>query len=198
MGDGVRQSAGQSVCQSARRPVVQSFARRGTSPVVGVVLLVGITVLLASVMGAFVAFGEATVEPAPRTHFTASLDATDGWPDGQRLQVVHEGGDAVQASEIALVLEIDRVDAASRLTGFPTRRLTDDNVRGPDVFDNGYAGVDGVLDAAYTDGRWESGDRASLRIAQTNLDVRPGDRVRVRIVHEPSNAVLANLAVSAE
>jgi len=164
---------------------------RATSPVVGVVVLVGLTVALAAAGGAVLAFGSTLEEPPPRATFEARLDATDGWPDGQRLRVVHAGGESVPVDEIALVVDLERVDAHARLSEFPTRRLTDANVRGRDVFDNGYAGVDGALDAAHTDGLWASGERTSIRVAQGEADVQRGDRARVTVVHTPTNAVLS-------
>ena len=170
---------------------------RASSPVVGVVVLVGLTVTLAAAGGALLAFGSSLEEPPPRATFEARLDATDGWPDGQRLRVVHVGGDPVPVDELALVVTLERVDAHARLTGFPTRRLTDANVRGSTVFDNGYAGVDGALDAAHTDGRWASGESTSVRIAQGDVDVRPGDHARVAVVHTPTNAVLSRVDVVA-
>lgn len=170
---------------------------RATSPVVGVVLLVGLTVALAAAGGALLAFGSALEEPPPRATFEADLDATDGWPDGQRLRVVHGRGDPVPVDELVLVVDVERTDAHARLSGFPTRRLTNANVRGRNVFDGGYAGVDGALDAAHTDGRWASGEATSVRIAQGELDVRVGDRVRVGVVHAPTNAVLARIEVRA-
>jgi len=172
--------------------------RRATSPVVGVALLVGLTVALAAAGGAVLALGSALSEPPPRAAFDASLDATDGWPEGQRLRVVHESGEPVPVAAVALVVELERVGARARLRGFPTRRLAGDHVRGRDVFDGTYAGIDGALDAAHTDGTWASGEAASLRIAQGHVDVRPGDRVRVTVVHEPTNAVLARVRVTAE
>ncbi|PSP69714.1 hypothetical protein BRC70_06530 [Halobacteriales archaeon QH_6_68_27] len=165
---------------------------RGASPVVGVVLLVGVTVALAAAAGAALAFGSALGEAPPRAA------STDGWPDGQRLRVVHESGDAVPVGEVALVVELDRVDAHARLTGFPTRRLTGEHVRGRDAFDGTYAGIDGALDAAHTDGTWDSGEAASVRIAQGEVDVRPGDGARVTVVHRPTNTVLGRVAVTAE
>ena len=170
---------------------------RATSPVVGVVLLVGLTVTLAAAGGALVAFGSSLEEPPPRATFEATLDATDGWPDGQRLRVVHAGGEPIPVDELALVLILDRPDTHTRLTDFPTRRLTGENLRGRDVVDNGYAGVDGALDAAHTDGRWASGESTSVRIAQGAVDVRTGDRAEVTVVHTPTNAVLSRIEVVA-
>lgn len=168
-----------------------------TSPVVGVVVLVGVTLVLAGTVGAFAAFDEATAGAAPQIALSARLDATDGWPDGQRLTLVHEAGDAVVVADLALVVTVERTDATAHLVGFPRRRLTADAVRGDDVFDNGYAGVDGALDAAHTDGTWTSGETASIRFAQGDIDVRPGDRVAVRVIHRPTNAVLARVRARA-
>jgi FlaG/FlaF family flagellin (archaellin) len=171
---------------------------RAASSVVGVVLLVGLTVTLAAAGGAVLAFGSALDEPPPRAAFEASLDATDGWPDGQLLRLVHESGEPVPVEAVALVVELDRTGARARLSGFPTRRLTGENVRGSDVFDSGYAGVDGALDAAHTDGEWTSGESASVRIAQGDLDVRPGDQARITVVYTRTNAILGRIEVTAE
>jgi FlaG/FlaF family flagellin (archaellin) len=170
---------------------------RATSSVVGVVLLVGLTVTLAAAGGALLAFGSALGDPPPRVAFEASLDATDGWPDGQRLRLVHESGEPLPVEAVALVVELDRPGARARLSGFPTRRLTGENIRGQNVFDNGYAGVDGALDAAHTDGEWTSGEPTSIRIAQGDLDVRAGDHARVTVVHRPTNGILARIEVTA-
>lgn len=163
----------------------------------GVVVLVGVTVTLAAIVGAFAALGRANTDTAPRTAFTATVDPTDGYPDGQRLTVTHAAGDPLAVADLVLVVTVERVDARVRLSGFPTRRLTGANLDGGDVFDNSYAGVDGALDAAHTDGEWTSGEVAAIRFAQSDLDVRRGDRVRVRVVHRPTNAVLARLTAVA-
>lgn len=159
---------------------------RAATPVVGVVLLVGLAVLLASVAVAAVGFDRARPEQTPQVDLDADLSATDGWPDGQRLRLVHEGGDTLTVADLAVVVEFERTGAHARLSGFPTRRLTEDRRRGADLFDRTYAGVDGALDAVHTDGQWTAGETASVRIAQNELDVRPGERATVRVVHEPS------------
>jgi FlaG/FlaF family flagellin (archaellin) len=167
------------------------------SPVVGVVLLVGLTVVLAGVAGTLLAFSEALVRP-PQVSFTVTADATDGWPDGQRVRVAHRGGDPLDVTRVTVVVGLPRVEAQARISDFPTRRLTPEHVRGDHVFDRGYAGVEGVLDAAHTDGTWAAGESTSVRVAQHEHDLRPGDRVRVRVVHQPSNAVLVRSTVRAD
>ncbi|WP_436930081.1 type IV pilin [Halosimplex halobium] len=170
---------------------------RAATPVVGVVLLVGLAVLLAAVAAAAVGFEGARPGTAPQARVDAELSATDGWPDGQRLRLVHEAGDTLAVADLALVVGFERTGDRARLSGFPTRRLTDEHVRGADLFDRTYAGVDGALDAAHTDGRWAAGETASVRIAQHELDVRPGDRAVVRLIHRPTGAQLVRTEVGA-
>lgn len=160
-------------------------------------LLVGLAGVLAAVTGAAIALGVDTGGPAPQAAFDASLDAADGWPDGQRLRIRHVAGDALPVAEVSLVVTFPRTGDRARLTGFPVRQLTGEVVRGDDVFDATYAGVDGPLDAAHTDGRWESGETVELRVAQHRLDLRTGDPARVRVVHDPSGVTLATRRVTA-
>jgi len=172
---------------------------RAATPVVGVVLLVGLTVLLASVAVAVAAVGfdRARPEPAPQVRLDADLSATDGWPDGQRLRLVHEGGDTLTVADLAVVVAFERTGAHARLSGFPTRRLTDEHRRGADLFDRTHAGVDGELDAAHTDERWTAGETASVRIAQGEFDVRPGERATVAVIHRPTGAQLLGAEIRA-
>jgi FlaG/FlaF family flagellin (archaellin) len=169
---------------------------RATSAVVGVVLLVGLTAVLAAVGGALVGFGDALQRP-PQASLDASLSATNGWPDGQRLTLTHVAGDALAVEELAVVVALPGADTRARVSALPTRRLDGAGVSGDPIFDRTYAGVDGELDAVHADGRWESGETAELRIAQRAVDLDPGDRAFVRVVHRPSDGVVARVAVVA-
>lgn len=172
-------------------------AERAATPVVAVVLLVALTALLASAVLAAVGVDRARQSPAPQATVDATLSATDGWPDGQRLGLVHEAGDTLAVADLAVVVELHRSGAHARLSGFPTRRLTAEHVRGDDLFDGTYAGVDGELDTAHTDGQWASGETASVRIAQGAVDVREGDSATVTVVHLPSGAQVGRVEVRA-
>lgn len=160
-------------------------------------VVVGVTVLLAATVAGVMSVGEALGDPAPRATFDAEVSATDGWPEGQRLRVVHGGGERLAVANLSLVVSVPRVDASPRIRDLPTRRLTGTHVRGRDIFDGTYAGVDGALDAASGDGYWAGGEAASVRIAQGELDLRPGDRVAVQVVHGPTDAVVWRGAVVA-
>lgn len=74
---------------------------RAVSPVIGVILMVAITVILAAVIGTFVLdLGQSAGNAAPQASLSVQLDATN-----EELTISHEGGDALVASESRLVLE---------------------------------------------------------------------------------------------
>ncbi|MEF8771343.1 type IV pilin N-terminal domain-containing protein [Halodesulfurarchaeum sp.] len=62
-------------------------SERGVSPVIGVILMVAITVILAAVIGSFVLGIGGDIEQAPQ----ASLSIDDG-------NLVHQGGDTINAT----------------------------------------------------------------------------------------------------
>ena len=76
---------------------------RAVSPVIGVILMVAITVILAAVIGVFVlGFGEGISESPPQAQF--SIDYNDG-----NATITHEGGDSVNVDDVYLTLEGDIV-----------------------------------------------------------------------------------------
>jgi len=70
----------------------------GVSPVIGVILMVAITVILAAVIGTFVLGLGDSLEQAPQ----AQLDAEY---DGSNLAVSHNGGDSIAAADLKIVVE---------------------------------------------------------------------------------------------
>jgi len=80
---------------------------RAVSPVIGVVLMVGITVALAAVIGTLVLGFDATAaEPDAAFRYEADEGATDGWGDAgdssERFLVHHDGGDAVALDRVVV------------------------------------------------------------------------------------------------
>jgi len=68
---------------------------RGVSPVIGVILMVAITVILAAVIGAFVlGLGDQASESAPQASIDISFEGDDV------VNLTHGGGDNIQTSEI--------------------------------------------------------------------------------------------------
>lgn len=70
------------------------------SPVIGVILMVAITVILAAVIATFVlGLGDQISNTAPQASF--SFDYTeDGNDNGDTLQVTHNGGETITANEV--------------------------------------------------------------------------------------------------
>jgi flagellin-like protein len=71
------------------------------SPVIGVILMVAITVILAAVIGTFVlGLGDQVSNTSPTASFT--FDLTDNAPGtADSLSITHDGGDKISASQIS-------------------------------------------------------------------------------------------------
>jgi flagellin-like protein len=68
---------------------------RAVSPVIGVILMVAITVVLAAVIGTFVlGLGDQASGPAPQAQFTFEFNGSTA------LNITHEGGDAIEADTL--------------------------------------------------------------------------------------------------
>lgn len=85
---------------------------RGVSPVIGVVLMVGITLVLAAVIGAFVIGMVPDTEPAP-----VSTILIDGQAGSQNVTLEHNGGDPVPLSEIEVLADGDLTAGNDSITG---------------------------------------------------------------------------------
>lgn len=65
------------------------------SPVIGVILMVAITVILAAVIATFVlGLGDSVSNTAPQASFSIDYES------GTSITVTHEGGDSIKASEL--------------------------------------------------------------------------------------------------
>jgi len=104
---------------------------RAVSPVIGVILMVAITVILAAVIGTFVlGLGDQVQETSPNAQWNWDFTYNDGSDD--TLKITHQGGDSVQASN----LDFTAVQATSTAADGGT--FTDDPIS---------AGVSAQLDA---------------------------------------------------
>ena len=170
---------------------------------VGVVLIVALTTLLASTVGAF-ALGFDLVDPGPRvTTSTEELVAHDH-ADGdreQRLRIRHEGGPPVNATALALVVTVDRTGEQARVTAIPVdaNKLDAADVEGTPFLDLSHGEAVGSLSTAPpdVDGVWSAGDTLGVRIASSAATLAPGDSVTVRVVHVPSGQVVARETLTA-
>lgn len=75
-----------------------SVEDRAVSPVIGVILMVAITVILAAVIGTFVLGLSSEIEQnAPNANFAFDYSESDG-----ELEVTHTGGDGIEADQLYL------------------------------------------------------------------------------------------------
>jgi flagellin-like protein len=71
------------------------------SPVIGVILMVAITVILAAVIASFVlGLGDQAANSSPSASFNFDYDS--GATSGDNLQITHGGGDSIQASNLEI------------------------------------------------------------------------------------------------
>lgn len=132
--------------------------------VVGIALLVAVTVLTATVVGATV-FGTATTDdPTPTVSLSGSADATR-----DRIALTHRGGDTLNVSRLRLEITVD---------GEPLARQPPVPFFAATGFESGPTGPFNTA----TDSTWRAGETAAVRLAGTNSpELTEGARVRVRV-----------------
>lgn len=137
--------------------------RRALSPAIGAVLLVGVTVVAASLVGVAVLGQASAVDDAPR-HAALSMSV-----EGDRIRLVHEGGDT---------LDVRRLDVTVTVDDEPLRHQPPV----PFFSARGFRpGPTGPFNAA-ADPTWTAGEAASFRVAGTNAPtLSAGATVTVRV-----------------
>ena len=81
---------------------------RAVSPVIGVILMVAITVILAAVIGTFVLGLGQNVQSTPQASFSFDFDKSN-----TSVNVTHTGGDRLEEGENAAQVNIVSTDGAS-------------------------------------------------------------------------------------
>ncbi|MFC5278108.1 type IV pilin [Halorubrum rubrum] len=77
---------------------------RGVSPVIGVILMVAITVILAAVIGTFVlGLGDSLGDSQPTAQLSASIDDDDS--DNKSVVIDHDGGDSIDSETLRVIVE---------------------------------------------------------------------------------------------
>lgn len=138
-------------------------ADRAVSPAVGTVLLVGITVAVAAVLGTTL-FGQATaLAGAPPT---AAVEVV---AEGDRITLSHEGGDSVDVDALDVAISID----GESLTHQPPVPFF--------AAEGFHGGPDGAFNPE-TDDEWVVGETTTLRVAETNDPaLEPGAQLTVEL-----------------
>lgn len=127
---------------------------RGLSPVIGVILLVGITVILVAVVGGLVTDFGSDIEVAPNAQFNADFDTTNG-----NITITHGSGDDINPDNVEFEYT-----------------LNDDTERGPMNFNEAVDSGDTI------EGLFQSGDEVTLSESGSLLesdDVSSGGEIRM-------------------
>ncbi|WP_049917901.1 type IV pilin [Haloferax denitrificans] len=136
---------------------------RGSSVLLGSVLLVGLVVVVAAAVGA-AAFDAADSAPSPTRPTALSLSVS-----GDTLSLVHEGGAPLDVDSLAVRISVDGAPLAHQP---PVPFFSASGFR---------PGPTGPFNAA-ADSRWTVGETATLELAGTNdPDIVPGATVTVRV-----------------
>jgi len=138
---------------------------RGVSPALGAVLLVGITVAVAAVVGTAL-LGQATALAGPAPTATFDLAA-----EGNQITISHAGGDAVDLDALRVRIGVDGEKLAHQP---PVPFFAAEGFHG---------GPSGAFNPE-TDDEWAVGETATLRVAGTNEPtLEPGARLTVELFH---------------
>jgi len=141
----------------------QHHPKRAIAPLVGIVALVGVTVLLAAVVVGMVA-GIPPSSSGPEAGFELAVDAEEN-----RLTITHLAGDPIDVEAVSLTVSVE----SERLAEQPPV---------PFFAAPGFeSGPTGPFNSR-SDGEWTAGERASVAVASTNSPtIETGDQVTVTL-----------------
>lgn len=106
---------------------------RAVSPVIGVILMVAITVILAAVIGTFVlGLGDSLSETSPQATYDWSQSELDSDPGNYTATVEHTGGDSIDASALGVTVTSD--ESATSFNGSISDWASGDSVTAGDSF----------------------------------------------------------------
>jgi FlaG/FlaF family flagellin (archaellin) len=148
--------------------------------VLAVVLLVGLTVVVAALVGTLL-FGQAAALDSPAPRATFAVDAA-----GDRISIVHEGGEAVTVGPLQVEVTVDG-EALAHQPPVPFFAATG--------FEGGPTGPFNPR----SDGNWTAGERASFRVAGTNAPaLESGSELTVDLYHHETRIVSLTTRVAEE
>ena len=169
--------------KKALKEFVSGESDRAVSPVIGVILMVAITVILAAVIGTFVlGLGDSLSQSTP----TASVDFSDANANYQvngsaseAIDISHSGGDTLTVSNLRVIIrEAGNNQEVARYDGGWTASQG--------------SGASWELNSAAMGDEIETGDL--VKISLTDDSTVPADQTEysVTIIHKPSSNTVAS------
>ena len=148
--------------------LLQTDDDRAVSPVIGVILMVAITVILAAVIGTFVlGLGDQVDDTTPNTQLAFDVDVDDDELDG--VSIEHRGGDRIDTGALSIFLIDDESNDIATASG---------------EFESGFT----VGDTRSADGL-SSGDETSTEEVTIRVIHNPSDSILRETTIDFDNAV---------
>jgi FlaG/FlaF family flagellin (archaellin) len=177
---------------------------RASATVVAVVMMFGVTVVLAGSVSAAV-FGQLGELNDPAPLVVQSGGEYDTYAVGggrytkQVIRLRHIAGHSLDVRNIEIVVDArDACGKSGRLGNFPIPgddpRPTRLYVEGDDIFDNSHNSVEGPIGAG-GNGQWDVGEIVQFRIATSECQLQ-GD-ITVRVVHIPTKEIVISQRIHA-
>ena len=144
--------------------------KRAVSPVIGVILMVAITVILAAVIAAFVFGMTPGTEPAPHASLSVKASATS-----PEIQIAHSSGDPIMLADTSVIVTSD--------------------VSNPSVITDcgAMTEIAGISSTATLD----VGEIGGVTTAPFPA-LSEGDTVRVKVIHIPTSQMLVDTRATVE
>ncbi len=168
--------------------------KKGVSPVIGVILMVAITVILAAVIASFVFGMGSKVKAAPNAELVLSdhEDKIDDNGADKILYISHYSGDVLKCEDLKIIV-FDKTNGKKDVL---TWNQSANQFQGTNLIVNVTAGTDGDTNGKYYyvahDGVIEVGDTVVLY--EKSNDFLSKDKVpatiEVQVVHIPTNSVI--------
>jgi len=171
---------------------------RGVSPVIGVILMVAITVILAAVIGTFVLGLGDSLQTTPQTSLSMS-DASDGYVNNDDTQqdafiVSHSNGDSIEMGDLRIVIRDESGQSVASLSG---GTWLDDSAD-----DDGIQVVVNGSDSFASDYEFSVGD--TITIEQTGDTsggtgshmLEPDQDYTIQVIHTPSDSTIGEETVT--
>ena len=170
---------------------------RAVSPVIGVILMVAITVILAAVIGTFVLdLGQELWDDETAPNFALDVEVPDGFeyedPDDEVFIIItHANGDPVETDEIEVVIrDEDRLPVSN----FSTQNEWEDDVN------DGEPELTVTLNEEDpTAERFSAGDTFLIEVTangdELDEEIVQGEEYTVEVVHEPSKTAVGATSI---
>jgi flagellin-like protein len=154
------------------------------SPVIGVILMVAITVILAAVIAAFVFNLGGSQEKAP----TASIVAANNPEGGADMKITHKGGDMLKAGDYKLSV-VNASDGSA--PAYVSTNSTSGDFSVGSQMSISTTTITCTTDCALTN----TGINATSGLSGIGGAMVSGTKYDVKLVHIPSNAMLIDTVV---